>query len=205
MDLPSGTRDPLFDTKFHSKEGRDHETLATRARRARTRRWIAMGCVRCVERPRDSDRSHGAWVAQPAARDALPDRPARTVTSLRSRGSKAAGRCASIPRSCSGGRRLHRRRSRRLARATSPTTRYTLDESHRLLTYVVSPTGDGHGPRARASDRSRSRSRSWRRSSQGKNPGAPSPVRSRERSRLLDPVGDKYPNPVLSIDQQYHP
>jgi len=85
-----------------------------------------------------------------------------------------------------------------------PNDSYTLDETHRLLTYVVSPNAavtilvqglrtiqipvaelaqivKGKNPRHRALfDRARGLGY-WIR------------------------VGDKYPNPALSIDQQYHP
>ena len=85
-----------------------------------------------------------------------------------------------------------------------PNDSVTLDESHRLLTYVVSPTAtvtvllQGLRPiQIPVSELAAIM--------QGKNP---------KRRALFDRarglgywirVGDKYPNPVLSIDQQYHP
>ena len=85
-----------------------------------------------------------------------------------------------------------------------PNDSVTLDESHRLLTYVVSPTRDGHGPPARAPTDP----------DPGLGAGAIMQGKNPKRRALFDRarglgywirVGDKYPNPVLSIDQQYHP
>jgi hypothetical protein len=85
-----------------------------------------------------------------------------------------------------------------------PNDSYTLEESHRLLTYVVSPTAtvtvllDGLRPIViPVSELAGIVS--------GKNPMHRALF---DRARGLGywiRVGDKYPNPVLSIDQQYHP
>jgi hypothetical protein len=85
-----------------------------------------------------------------------------------------------------------------------PNDSLTLDESHRLLTYVVAPKATvtvlTQGLRAVQIPVSE-----LAQILQGKNP----------KNRVLFDranglgywirVGDKYPNPVLSIDQQYHP
>jgi hypothetical protein len=85
-----------------------------------------------------------------------------------------------------------------------PNDSYTLEEGHRLLTYVVSPSAtvtvllQGLRPiEIPVSELAQI--------VQGKNP------RHRalfDRARGLGywiRVGDKYPSPVLSLDQQYHP
>jgi len=85
-----------------------------------------------------------------------------------------------------------------------PNDSYTLEESHRLLTYVVSPTAtvtvllDGLRPIEIPVSELAGIVR-------GKNPMHRALF---DRARGLGywiRVGDKYPNPVLSIDQQYHP
>jgi hypothetical protein len=85
-----------------------------------------------------------------------------------------------------------------------PNDSYTLDESHRLLTYVVSPTASvtvllaGLRPIEIPVSELAGIVR-------GKNPMHRALF---DRARGLGywiRVGDKYPNPVLSIDQQYHP
>ena len=85
-----------------------------------------------------------------------------------------------------------------------PNDSVTLDESHRLLTYVVSPTAtvtvllQGLRPiEIPVSELAQIM--------QGNNPKHRALF---DRARGLGywiRVGDKYPNPVLSIDQQYHP
>jgi hypothetical protein len=85
-----------------------------------------------------------------------------------------------------------------------PNDSYTLDESHRLLTYVVSPTAtvtvllqELRPIEIPVSELAQI--------TQGKNPRRRALF---DRARGLGywiRVGDKYPNPVLSIDQQYHP
>jgi hypothetical protein len=83
-----------------------------------------------------------------------------------------------------------------------PNDYYVVDETHRLLTYVVRPTARVtvltrgiHAQRITVSELAQIVKR--------KNP---------RHRRLMEPkagfwirVGDKYPNPVLSLDQQYQP
>jgi hypothetical protein len=85
-----------------------------------------------------------------------------------------------------------------------PNDSYTLDESHRLLTYVVSPSATVtiilRGVRPIEIGVSE-----LAQFVQGRNPMQRSLF---DRARGLGSwirVGDKYPNPALSIDQQYHP
>jgi hypothetical protein len=85
-----------------------------------------------------------------------------------------------------------------------PNDSYTLEESHRLLTYVVSPTAtvtvllQGLRPiEIPVSELAQI--------VHGKNP-MHRPLFDRARGLgYWIRVGDKYPNPALSIDQQYHP
>lgn len=85
-----------------------------------------------------------------------------------------------------------------------PNDSYTLDESHRLLTYVVSPSATVtillRGVRPIEIGVSE-----LAQIVQGRNPMHRALF---DRARGLGywiRVGDKYPNPALSIDQQYHP
>jgi hypothetical protein len=85
-----------------------------------------------------------------------------------------------------------------------PNDSYTLEEGHRLVTYTVSPNAPvtvltkGLGT-ATISVAELSQIL------QGKNPKHRKLFGQPKSSGFWIRVGDKYPNPVLSLDQQYHP
>jgi hypothetical protein len=85
-----------------------------------------------------------------------------------------------------------------------PNDSVTLEEGHRLLTYVVSPTATvtvlTQGLRTVEIPVSE-----LAQIKQGKNPRHRALFDRANGLGYWIRVGDKYPNPVLSLDQQYHP
>ena len=85
-----------------------------------------------------------------------------------------------------------------------PNDNYIVDETHRLLTYVVSP--DAHvtvvtrGPKSTAIPVSELAA-----ILQGKNPKHRQLYDTGNHLGYWIRVGDKYPNPVIALDQQYRP
>ena len=85
-----------------------------------------------------------------------------------------------------------------------PNDSYTLEEGHRLLLYVVSPTATAT-VLLRGLQPVEIRVPELARILRGENPNHRALFDRANGLGYWIRVGDKYPNPVLSLDQQYHP
>ena len=85
-----------------------------------------------------------------------------------------------------------------------PNDNYTVDESHRLLTFVVSPTAHVT-VLTKGLSATRISVSELAQVVRGRNPQHRSLFDPANHSGFWIRVSNRYPNPVLALDQQYHP